>query len=160
MQPSPKDVELGEAFLRASRVLVSIAARSLADVEDVTLPQWRALVVISSHDTTTVSNLAHALDVHSTTATRLCDRLVDKDLVRRAPKPGDRRAIELHLTPSGRGLVNRVTNRRRRDITAIAARMPARSAAAALDALEAFADAAGEPAGTIDLFGWDDSPRS
>src|SRR4051794_24652667 len=161
MQPSVKEAALGEALLRASRVLVSIAARSLADVDDVTLPQWRALVVISSHETTTVTNLANALNVHSTTAPRLCDRLVEKELVRRGPKAGDRRVIELHLTPSGRGLVNRVTNRRRRDITAIAARMPARSAAAAIDALEAFADAAGEPAGTIDLFGWDDSrPRS
>jgi DNA-binding MarR family transcriptional regulator len=160
MQPSAKSSGAGEALLRASRVLVSVAARSLADVEEVTLPQFRALVVISSHDTTTVSNLAHALDVHSTTATRLCDRLVDKELVRRAPKVGDRRVIELHLTPAGRGLVNRVTNRRRRDITAIASRMSARSAAAAVDALEAFADAAGEPAGTVDLFGWDDPERS
>lgn len=156
MQPSDADADLGEALLRASRVLVSVAARSLAEVDDVTLVQFRALVVVSSRKTT-VSSLARALDVHPTTATRLCDRLVDKALLRRVPNDEDRRTIELHLTDAGRRLVRRVTGRRRRDLTAIAARMPAPAARAAVDALRAFADAAGEPSDTIDVFGWDDT---
>jgi hypothetical protein len=41
--------ELVEALLSASRVMVGLAARSLADLDsDVTLPQYRALVVLAS----------------------------------------------------------------------------------------------------------------
>lgn len=151
------DGEVGLALLRASRVLVGIAARSLADVDEVTLPQFRALVVISSPVTTTVSTLAQALDIHPTTTTRLCDRLVDKGLLRRDPHPGDRRTVELHLTTPGRRLVQEVTARRQRDLTAIATRMPPIAARAAIGALRAFADAAGESFESIDLFGWDDN---
>ncbi|MEO7557016.1 MAG: MarR family transcriptional regulator [Acidimicrobiales bacterium] len=153
MQTSQKD-EIGGALLRASRALVGIAARSLADIDEVTLPQFRALVVVSSPETTTVSTLAHALDIHPTTATRLCDRLVDKELLRRDPDPEDRRTVELHLSAAGRQLVKRVTARRQRDLAAIAARMPAPAARAAIVALGAFADAAGESPEATDLFGW------
>src|SRR3954469_25046498 len=38
---------LTDALVDASRALVAVAARSLADVEEVTLPQWRALVVLT-----------------------------------------------------------------------------------------------------------------
>ncbi len=158
MQALENHDEIGRALLRASRALVGIAARSLADIDDVTLPQFRALVVLSSPNTTTsVSTLAAALDIHPTTATRLCDRLVDKKLLRRDPHPDDRRTIDLHLTTTGRRLVARVTARRRRDLFAVAARMPAPAARAAVDALEAFADAAGESSESVDLFGWSDS---
>ena len=158
MQQASGTSAIGDALLVASRVLVGIAARSLADV-DVTLPQFRALVVVSSRPGTTMSDLADALDVHSTTATRLCDRLVDRGLIQRAQSVDDRRATEIRLTGSGRRLVNQVTAVRRRDLTTIASRMPAAAATAAVEALTAFADAAGEPASPVDLFGWHASDR-
>lgn len=139
------------------RGLVGIAARSIADLGDVTLPQYRALVVISSRPTTHVSDLAGVLDVHSTTATRMCDRLVEKRLIRRRGSPDDRRTTEVHLTATGRRLVGRVTDRRRRDLTGIAERMDGAASADAVAVLLAFAEAAGEPAGPIDVFGWDTS---
>lgn len=146
--------ELAEALLLASRALVAVAARSLADADGVTLPQWRALVVLSGGPAP-VSALADALDVHPTTATRLCDRLVRKRLVRRVPGADDRRAVEVHLTAAGKRLVHRVTDRRRRDLAAIVARMPAKDADLMVRSLRAFAAAAGEPAEGVDLFGWD-----
>ena len=54
MEVNPKTVGAGQesvvdAVLNASRVLVAIAARSLADAgEDVTLTQYRSLVVLAS----------------------------------------------------------------------------------------------------------------
>jgi DNA-binding MarR family transcriptional regulator len=146
--------EVADALLRASRALVGIAARSLADVHDVTLPQFRALVFVGSRPATTMTDLADALDVHSTTATRLCDRLVGKRLIRRVQGTDDRRATEVHLTAGGRRLVLGVTVRRHRDLVAIAGKMSPAAARAAVSALSAFADAAGEPSGPIDLFGW------
>ena len=43
------DKDLIEAFLAASRALVAVAARSLAELdEDITLTQYRTLVVLNS----------------------------------------------------------------------------------------------------------------
>ena len=147
--------EAGEALLRASRVLVGVAARSLVGVDKVTLPQFRALVVLSSRSGMMMSDLAAALEVHPTTATRLCDRLVGKRLIRRVQGDDDRRANEVHLTADGRRLVDRVTQRRLRDLNEIAARMDKSSVDAVVGALTAFAEAAGEPTDATDLFGWD-----
>jgi len=146
-----------DALLIASRALVGVAARSLAGEDDVTLPQWRALVVLSSRSGMTVTGLAEALDIHPSTATRLCDRLVRKRLVLRRRGAEDRRSTEVHLAAAGRRLVDRVTGRRRRDLAAIASRMPDAERARTVDVLKAFAEAAREPSG-VDLFGWDHGP--
>lgn len=151
------DVEaVADALLSASRTLVAVAARSLAEAPDVTLPQFRALVVLMRPTAVTVGDLAEALDIRSSTATRLCDRLERKRLVRR--RPGvcpDRRETTVALTPAGRRLVDRVTAHRRRDLAAIAAAMPADEREAAIRGLTAFARAAGElPVG--DPFAWSD----
>lgn len=118
-----------DALLTASRALVAVAARSLAGVDRLTLPQFRGLVVLTRPDPVTVGDLAEALDVHPSTATRLCDRLERKGLVRRRPGvASDRRETTVTLTAQGRRLVGRVTDRRRRDLAAIAAATPQRSA--------------------------------
>ena len=142
-----------EALLTASRALVAVAARSLAGV-DVTLPQFRGLVMLTRPGPVMVGDLAQALDVHPSTATRLCDRLERKGLVRRHPGvASDRRETTVTLTAQGHRLVSRVTERRRRDLAAIAAAMTPEARAHALIGLTAFADAAGElPAS--DAFGW------
>ena len=46
---APSHDELVDALLSASRVMVGLAARSVADLDsEVTLPQYRALVVLAS----------------------------------------------------------------------------------------------------------------
>ncbi|MGH9088236.1 MAG: MarR family transcriptional regulator, partial [Acidimicrobiales bacterium] len=68
--PSERD-EIVDAVLNASRVLVSIAAHSLADVgEEVTLTQYRSLVVLASRGPQGVASLAQALGVTPPTASR------------------------------------------------------------------------------------------
>jgi DNA-binding MarR family transcriptional regulator len=148
-----------DALLVASRALVAVAARSLADIDDITLPQYRALIVLRNHPGIAVTDLAEALDVHPSTATRLCDRLARKQLIRRAQGTQDRRSTELHLAADGRRLIERVTDRRRRDLAAIAAKLPDDVRARAVEALVAFAEAAGEPVG-LDLFGWEPAEPS
>jgi DNA-binding MarR family transcriptional regulator len=141
------DEELVDAVLRASRVLVAVAARSLAAVDhDVTLPQYRALVVLASRGPQRPSELAEALSVHPSTITRLCDRLVTKRLVRRGESAVSRREISIVLTAKGRRLVDAVTERRRAEIALVVAKVPARERAATVRALHALGDAAAEPA--------------
>jgi DNA-binding MarR family transcriptional regulator len=144
-----------EEVLRASRVLVSVAARSLVGVtEQVTLPQYRALVVLAGRGPQNARDLAEALGVHSSTLSRLCDRLVDKRLITRVQSPTNRREIVLGLAPRGRRLVSSVTERRRAEIAGIVARVPASQRRAVVRALQAFGDAAGEATESAWLPGW------
>jgi DNA-binding MarR family transcriptional regulator len=141
------DEHVVDAVLRASRVLVSVAVRSLAGVDhDVTLPQYRALVVVASRGPQRPTELAEALALHPSTITRLCDRLVARRLVRRKESTENRREVTITLTAKGRRLVDEVTERRRAEIAGIVANIPARERATAVHALHALGDAAGEPA--------------
>ena len=74
-----------DALLAASRALVAISARSIAGTDDVTLPQFRMLVVLSQSPTN-LSGLARSLDVAPSTAMRMVDRLVGLR-PRRAARP-------------------------------------------------------------------------
>ncbi len=140
------DAEVVDAVLRASRVLVSVAARSLAAVDqDVTLPQYRALVVLASRGPQRPSELAEALAVHPSTITRLCDRLAAKRLVHRTESAVSRREVVIELAPRGRRLVDTVTERRRVEIGEVVAEVPQRERAAMVRALHALGDAAAEP---------------
>lgn len=144
-----------EAVLTASRALVAVAARSLATVDArVTVPQFRALVVLSSRGPQRVGDLAEALAIHPSTATRLCDRLVAKQMVRRSPDPDNRRETMISLTPKGRDLVDAVTSIRRREIAGIVDRIPPSERAPMVRALAAFAAAAGEPTADATSLGW------
>lgn len=147
------DQDAIDALLRASRALVGVAAASLAEVEDVTLPQYRALVLLSARPRTSVSELASALGIHPTTATRLTDRLVRKELVVRSDDPADRRVTTLQLSRDGRRIVADVMRARADQLRRIVAAMPVGSLASLIGALERFSTAAGEPE-HLDLFGW------
>jgi len=145
MQGLGESDELVDALISASRALVAMAARSVAGLtSEVTLPQYRALVVLASQGPQRSVDLAAELQVNPSTATRLIDRLVRADLVERQPVEGDRRALLIALRPAGKRLVTTVTRRRRAEIERIVADMPARHRRAAAEALHAFAEAAGE----------------
>jgi DNA-binding MarR family transcriptional regulator len=135
-----------DAVLLSSRALVAVASRSIAAVdESVTLPQFRALVVLDRADSgMNVGELAHEVRIQPSTATRLCDRLVRQRLARRRVNPDDRREVAILLTATGRELVAEVTRRRRREIASIMAKVPVSQRNAIIEALTAFRRAAGE----------------
>ena len=141
-----------DALLRASRALVAITARSLSSVnEEVTLPQFRTLVVLATRGPQTVSALADSLAVHASTMTRMCNRLVTRDLVVRAPSAVDRREVLITLSTSGAALVDEVMQARRRELDAVVQRMDPGDRVAVVNALRTFAVAAGEDGtGTVD----------
>jgi DNA-binding MarR family transcriptional regulator len=144
-----------DAVLVASRALVGVAARSLAGTEDtVTLVQYRALVLLAARGEMNVGGLAEALDVHQSTATRLCDRLVARGLVDRVHSPRNRRSVVLSLTREGKALIRSVTARRRAELDRIVDRLTAKQRAAVNDAFMLFADAAGEVPDDAWKLGW------
>ena len=147
--------DLVTALLTASRALVGVSARTLADVEDdVTLTQFRTLVVLDNHGGINLNRLAELLDVNSSTAMRMIDRLLVANLVTRQDNPSNRREVLLDLSPAGRRIVRRVTARRRAEIARIVQQMPAAQRGVLVTALRAFASAAGEPEPAGSAWGW------
>jgi DNA-binding MarR family transcriptional regulator len=148
--------EIVDAVLSASRVLVAIAARSLADLgEEVTLTQYRSLVVLASRGPQGVAALAQALGVTPPTASRLCDRLVRKGLVRRRTDRNDRRQVRVALTVAGRELVDTVTARRRVEITELVASVDSGARTLLASGLRQLSEAAGEVPDQDWTSGWD-----
>ena len=135
------------AVLTASRALLAVVARSIApELDRVTVPQFRVLVVLSTAaEPVRNRDLAEALGVHPSTFTRNADRLVAGGWVRRTQNPDNRREILVSLTPAGRRVVDRVIARRRDEIREILGRLAASERQLVLEALSAFARAAGEP---------------
>lgn len=135
-----------DAVLIASRLLVAVSARSISSVdESITLPQFRLLVVLSTRGRLKLATLADHLRVNPSTATRMIDRLITMDLVSRQVNPNSRREVVVGLTDTGSDVVDQVTQRRREEIAQIVSRMPAKHRQDLVQALEAFAEAGGEP---------------
>ena len=135
-----------ESVLAASRVLVGVAAQSLADIEDiVSVPQLRALMILATHGPLHLTAPAEDMGVHPSNATRACDRLVAAGLLDRRDNPADRRHLLLELTPAGQELIDGVVTRRRTAIEKILRRMPAGQRHQLGESLGQFAAAGGEP---------------
>jgi DNA-binding MarR family transcriptional regulator len=149
---SPKDDQVDDlvtAVLTASRVLVAVSATSLAEVEDaVTLTQFRTLVVLDTRGPTSLNALAESLDVNASTVLRVIDKLLVGALVTRQENPNNRREVVLDVTTAGADLVREATERRRQAIAAIVRNIPGAQRDQLVQALRAFADAAGEPYAT------------
>ena len=154
--PGTEQDSVVDAVLSASRVLVAIAARSLADAgEEVTLTQYRSLVVLASRGPQGMAALAEAVAVTAPTASRLCDRLVKKGLVRRRTDRNDRRQVRIGLTEAGRQLIDTVSTRRRREITDLLASIPPKTQRSVATALVELAKSAGEVPEQAWSTGWD-----
>jgi DNA-binding MarR family transcriptional regulator len=134
-----------DGLLATGRMLIAQTARSLAQLNpNVTVPQYRTLLVLATAGPQRVVDLAAELGVQPSTATRMCDRLVRKGMVSRHEHPGDRRAAWVLLTAAGRDLVTEIMRRRRGEIAALvdAVRIPDPEAFAA--GLHALVVAGGE----------------
>ncbi len=144
-----------EMVLLATRALVGLAARSLAAAsDDVSLAQHRVLVLLEGRGSQTMGALAEQLDVNPSTATRVCDRLVEKKLVRRRTDDDDRRSVRVDLTSRGRKLIDQVMNRRRALIADVLHKMTPRAQRNLASALVEFSLAAGELSDRAWRLGW------
>jgi DNA-binding MarR family transcriptional regulator len=134
-----------QALMLASRAFVGLTVRSLAAVDgEVTLPQFRTLVVLAVRGPRKGSDIAEELQVNPSTGSRMVDRLVRKGLVERVRSDDDRRAVELHLTRAGHEVVDRVVQFRRAELERIVAATAGLWEPSVTWALTAFAEAAGE----------------
>lgn len=136
---APTDEQI-DAVVRATRVLVALNARSGAAIEGrVTPSQLRVLLLVARCGRINVGSVAHDLGVHSSTATRTCDRMVGMGLLHRHDDPGDRRNLVLELASAGHELVNEIDMRRRDAVAAMLRRLRPESRQSFTSALATFA---------------------
>lgn len=156
LSPPRQSEPVIDAVISASRALVAVAAESLADVADeVTLTQYRTLVVLASRGPQRLSDLADAVGVTSATATRMCDRLIRKKLIHRRTQREDRRNVRITLSAKGQQLVDGVTQNRRNRIQQIVETISAQDQETLITILTSFALAAGEVPDRDWAAGWE-----
>jgi DNA-binding MarR family transcriptional regulator len=141
-----------DALLTASRLLVAISARSIASVDEtITIPQFRALVILSNQGPINLATLARLLGVQPSTTGRMVEPLVAVGLIDRRAHPNSRRELVADLTTRGRQVVWRVTAHRRAELARVVEKMPPRDRRGLVRALTAFTTAGGEPAAQLDV---------
>ncbi len=152
---APGEAAAVAAVLTASRVLVGVSARSLSALDDdVTIAQYRALVVLASRGPQAVGTLAEVLSIHPSTATRLCDRLVRKRLIDRHVSTESRREVTVDVTVAASTLLAAVTERRRTEIQSIVHAMDHDERQRLIKAFDSLAKAAGELPDDAWKLGW------
>lgn len=77
----------------------------------VTRREWRVMTYLARHDGVLPSALANYAGLDRARTSRAIGSLVDKHLVRRQPKPSNRREVLLTLTDAGRDLHDRLMPR-------------------------------------------------
>ena len=123
--PSPNDTRQILDGLSAVTRQLSRASGGPADGPPMTSTQRLALFETAIGGPMRLSDLAHRMGSTAPTASRAVDGLVDLGLLERLPDPGDRRAVRIDLTKSGR---KDVAERKARAAAALAPAVGALSA--------------------------------
>jgi DNA-binding MarR family transcriptional regulator len=123
------------AFEVATRDLVGLALRSVEALE-ISLSQFRLLLVLHEHGRSTSTQCAKALGVQGSSVTRLADRLHASGHLVRGADPGNRSIVTLELTDAGRRVVQQVRTRRRRELRRVLDRLDPSERAACAAALD------------------------
>ena len=74
----------------------------------ITRREWRLVVVLAQQGPVLSSQLARLAQLEPARTSRAVTMLVTKGLAARTPRPGDRRQVEIALTPAGRALHERL----------------------------------------------------
>jgi DNA-binding MarR family transcriptional regulator len=109
----PADIIDSLELLMFTAIGMTAVALSAAAASDLTLPQWRALVVVGRMGRARVGDVAGAIGNSLPSASRLVRRLERQGLVATARDDTDRRATVVELTPKGRQVREEVVTRRR-----------------------------------------------
>ncbi len=117
---SDDDVEgVVAAIVAANHHLLMASNRAIEGLRTAISPlQLQALVVLASGSQRLI-DLADAVAIAPSTATRLCDTLMTEALIVKDRDNTDRREVRLSLAPDGRRLLSDLEKRRRREFESI-----------------------------------------
>lgn len=99
---------LQQSVLRKLRLVFSSAKKHFRAVEAVagiSGAQLWALIEISDHPGSSVSDISSRLSVHLSTASNLLEKLEGKALITRTRNSKDQRVVHIHLTARGRRIL-------------------------------------------------------
>jgi DNA-binding MarR family transcriptional regulator len=125
-----------QTFETATRDLVGLALRSVDHLE-VSLPQFRLLLVLHELGPVSSTQCAEALGVVASSVTRLADRLHASGHLVRGSDPRHRSIVTLQLTDEGRQVVQKVVARRQRELRQVLDQLEPEERSACAAALEA-----------------------
>ena len=109
-------VELVEAVDAAQSVLRTISEQALEDLGGgITTTQLRLLDQLQRLGESRLVDLADALSIAPSTATRLCDTLAERQLIVRHRRGRDRRELQIRLTDGGMRLLDTIRTRNVRE---------------------------------------------
>lgn len=142
--PVPAEIIEPLEMLMFGAIGMTTLALSGASAGELTLPQWRLLVVLGRADAARVGVLATAVGMSLPSTSRLIRRLERRGLVTTERDTDDRRATRVRLTREGIDLRDHVIARRREmmeaAIRARAPRLPHGLAAGLASIAHAFVD--------------------
>ena len=128
------------ALQQATHRVLHILSVELAHF-GMTASEINAMANLAGHPGSTVSELAAAAGIRSTTMTSVLDRLEKRGLVRRGTAPGDRRAVRIEMTDPGRAAAGAIDAAIAAIERRVLAGLPAEARSGLQAALERFAEA-------------------
>jgi DNA-binding MarR family transcriptional regulator len=96
------------ALLAQASHLISSEFHQVVKTHRMTVSEWRVLSTLAGGKALSTSHLAEVSLTKGPTATRLLDRLVERDLVQRLSDSTDRRLTLIRITPKGQKTVSRL----------------------------------------------------
>jgi DNA-binding MarR family transcriptional regulator len=132
----PRLVEALERLVVGAVGLTTVALAEFAPAAELTLPQWRALLVVARADGVRVTEIGTRVGMALPSASRLVRRLERRGLVTTARDETDRRGIIVRPTAAGLELWRDLVDYRRRLIADLLDTLPAPLPAGLADDLE------------------------
>jgi DNA-binding MarR family transcriptional regulator len=102
---------------------------------DISLPQLKVLMLLYSHDRSSVSGVAEALHSSLPNVTGLADRLEQQGFIERVSDPTDKRVVLLELSEKGRAILSNIFALRTDRIRQMYERLGSEERLVVLDAL-------------------------
>jgi DNA-binding MarR family transcriptional regulator len=99
-------VAMNETIMHKIRTKVHDEVKGF--IEEMTILQLRACMLIQEFGSIKMSELAKILNLKTSGATQLIDKLVENKIVQRVADPSDRRSVIISLTPSMTIKVNKI----------------------------------------------------
>ncbi|RBY77614.1 MarR family transcriptional regulator [Geodermatophilus sp. TF02-6] len=134
-----------DVLLALTRAVVGLSTRAAGQVGGISVHQLPALTVLCEQEGTELAELARALGITVSTASRLVDRLVAAGLADRQHSPRTRREVVLQPTAAGRAVLERYDALRLTALRAALEALPAARRDTVLAALDEYGTALRTP---------------
>ena len=98
---------IAKLYPRLMRAMAHLRS-AVDDTLDLTYNQYKALLTLSNAGLSTLNSFSHDLDVATSSASQMVERLVTMGLVERKQADGDRRSIVLKTSREGERLLEKI----------------------------------------------------